>query len=281
MLALGAALGGCAAPVVGDVDASQNPPDEGRYGLVVLTHEFAEPGVEVSGQLLAYDGQSRGDALHALAVPVQAWLTKTEEVPGCRRVIEPFTQHGQVDLLSAGVLTVTAPAPLSTEMNVAPSDFPALRFSLTGVVYDANAPEALPYLAGGAYQLAAPGEETGALSGVVVAAPPIWIVEARQAADGLHVRWGGDGPAQVVVARDGAHSTVGIVCGGDGNELTIPIEDLWFLGPGAAEMAVARVTRAPLAVVGLDAGDAVFVSRDTAQIELVDRDPSEENEENR
>lgn len=272
---------GCSAPDEGDVDAQPHTTQTGRYGLILLTHEFAEAGVEVSGQLLAYDAPSRTDALHALAVPVEAWLTEAGSAPGCRPVSAPFDHQGHVDLLSAGPLRIQAPAPLDQAMTIEPRAFPVLRFSLSGVVYDADAPQALPYLAGGEYAVSAPGAEVGEFGGGLAAAGPVWLTEVSQTAGGLQLAWGGAGPAHVVVARDTADRTVGVVCSSARNALTIDAESLRALGKGEAQVVIARLSRTTLDIAGLDAAEAVFISRDTVNIDLVPRTVADEIEDAR
>ena len=55
----------CSSPV--DEPASPRPAQgEGRYGLLVMTHDYGEPGVAVSGQFAVWEGRPRGEVLHAV-----------------------------------------------------------------------------------------------------------------------------------------------------------------------------------------------------------------------
>lgn len=278
LLILAGLAAACSAPATDDADALATDPETGRYGLVVLTHEFAEPGVEVSGQLLDYSAPSLTDALHALAVPVEAWLTQARGPADCRVVAAPFEQRGHVDLLSAGTLRVSAPDPLDQAMTIEPTAFPSLRFSLSGVVYDAAAPEALPYLARGQYRVSAPGAEVGPIQAQVPSADPVWIKDVAQGADGLVVRWGGSGLAHLVLARDTPTRTIGVVCSSEDGEVLVDADLLRSVGPGGAQLVVARSTRTPTRIEGLDAAEILFVTRDTVHIDLGPAGSAEENE---
>ncbi len=244
---------------------------EARFGLVVLARDGDEPGVTVSGQLLATRGPDRAAALHALTQPEQVWLTTAEVDPGECRVMH--TAHGElapgsvVDLLSVGELTVSAPDRRGSPLELPPRDFPPASFALGGVVYDGDAPEALPYRAAGLYRVSAPGDQLGPLGGAVVAPEPMHVDTLRFDDDGaLQVGWHG-GDARVVIARDRGDDTMGVLCRGDGG-LRVPAEALERLGPGAAQLAAARIRRAPLLVDGLTDAELLFVTRDTVDLSI-------------
>ncbi len=256
-------------------EAASDPSTPGRYGLVVLNHEFGEPGVAVSAQLMAWHGTTRAEVLQALALPDQGWLTSEHPADGrCVVVVDgadPATTEAEpprVDLLSVGTLSVFPPEPLHTALDLAPRDFPLVLFSLSGVVYDADAPQRLPYLAGGRYRVEAPGDELGAVSGSVEAPEAVWIVDAGLHDGGLRVRWGGGGVATVLLSRDVGSNTVGIVCGDADGELVVPAADLARLGDGDAQLTVARVQLGPLEVEGIDEAEVAFVTRDTTELSL-------------
>lgn len=260
----------------GDAGGVDRPVAEGRYGLVVLTHQFSEPGVEVSGQLMVYRDRSRTAALHALALPEQAWLTGA--LPEPQRCVavsagaERAPAGASVDLLSAGELVVHPPAPLDTPTWLPPRDFPPITFAVSGVVYDAVAPQQLPYLAGGTYLVQATGDEVGPFTGEVEAPGPTWLREHSFDADGLHLRLGGEGPAVVVVSRDAGSMTTGVQCHLEGpDEVLVPAEALAAFGAGDAQLVVARITHGSLSIDGLDEAELLFVSRDASDIHIPDR----------
>ncbi len=269
----GLALAATACSPTGEVGealpVADDTPDAARFGLVVLTHQAGEPGVAVSGQLLSARGPSRATALHALTQPEQAWLALEATEPGTCRMIR--TEHGalpagsSIDLLSVGDLTVSAPGRRDTPFVLPPRDFPPISFGLNGVVYDGEAPEVLPYQPGGLYQITAPGDELGPLGGAIVAPGALEIDSYTFDADGLTVRWRGD-DALVIASRDTGSHTVGLVCQPTDTALRIDPEALALLGPGDAQLVVARVRRAPLLVDGLTHTELLFIARQTIDL---------------
>jgi hypothetical protein len=274
-VAFGAALAGsaCSGPGAEGPDAAAPAPAEGRYGLVVLSHDYDDFGVQVSGQFVHYRGPARAEVLHALALPENAWLVGGRPAPGeCRAVGSrpaALDEAGSIDLMGAGNLRITPPEPLDTPMVLAPREFPYVHFAMSGVVYDADAPQQLPYLARGHYRVEAPGDAIGGFRGEVTAPTAVRLKGADFEAGGLSVRWDGAGPAVVTLSRDVGSRTVGVQCASAGEEgLQVPWDMLRALGAGAAQLSVARVSTAPLRAPGLDDGDVVFVARDTAEVRI-------------
>ncbi len=241
----------------------------GRYGLVVLTHEDQAPGIEVSGQLMAFEGQRRAAALHTLTVPEQAWLTDVAPARGaCVELASESPEAGAwIDLLGAGELTVLPPEPLDDGLTLAPSAFPPMLFAVSGVVYDAAAPQDLPYLAGGTYRVLAPGDEVGELQAEVRAPGPVQVIETTRDDAGLWVRWAGEPQARVMVVREEGSRAVGVSCGAADGEALVPAARLRGL-EGDAVLVVAAVSRTSTSVEGLEETDVVFVSRDTVELQL-------------
>ncbi len=251
--------------------AADLPPDEatelaeGRYGLVVLTHEAGEPGVAVSGQLMSWRGWTRSEALHALALPEQAWLLAPRGEGCALRVVggEPELAGASIDLLSAGPLRVRSE---TQSLELQPRDFPSVLFALSGVVYDADAPE-LPF-GDALYRVDAPGDELGALAGEVEAPPALQIEELTQDASGLHVTWSGARRTTVMLSRDRGSRTIGVVCSASEQRLTVPPAALRQLGVGPAQLVVAKTQRAALRSAELDEAHLLFVSRDTREVRI-------------
>lgn len=253
----------------GDAEASAS----GRYGLVVLSHTYGEPGVAVSGQFMAYEGFTRDAALHAMAPAEDVWLLDDAPLAGeCRALSVTGTSDGAIDLLGAGTLTVRPPEPLTATVELPARALPALVFSVSGMVYDADAPEDLPFLAGGTYRVTAPGAELGELFAEVDAPDGVRLTRlGGDAEHGLTVAWSGDPRALVTVSRDVGASTVGVLCAGDDGRAQIPPAELAILGTGAVQVAVAKAQRASTTIVGLDEADVLFVSRDTVELRLTGR----------
>lgn len=253
-------------------------PVEARFGLVVLTHEGDEAGVSVSGQLLTTRGQDREAALHALTQPEQAWLALEAIEPGTCRAIR--TEHGalppgsSIDLHSVGDLVVTAPGHRDTPLVLPPRDFPPVSFGVGGVVYDADAPEVLPYRAGGLYQIAATGDELGPFGGGVVAPEGVELEALAFDDDGLRVRWRAETDTLVIVSRDTGSDTVGVMCHRRDAELLVPKDALALLGPGDAQLVAARVRRAPLLVDGLAHAELLFITRHTIDLTVPEQRPA-------
>ncbi|MCA9540289.1 MAG: hypothetical protein KC620_15430 [Myxococcales bacterium] len=274
VLGLTLAFAACS-PEGSEPDAATPAGDEGtasaRSGLVILTHDRGETGVAVSGQMIAWRAPSRSVALHALTLPEQAWLVDAPPRSGCRLVTAPHeTPAGSsFDLLSVGELNITAPVPGLPALHLAPRDLPPVSFALSGVVYDADAPEALPYQPGGLYHLDAAGDELGGLSGAVHAPEPVRLEDMALDEQGLRVQWSG-GEAFVVLSRDAGPWTVGVICRGAEGEVSVPDAALDHLGQGEAQVLVARVARTSLRVDGLNEAELVFVSRDSAEVRLRD-----------
>lgn len=306
-------LGACSAP--SEVQATRggapfSPPPEaaepagsegamggGRYGLFVLTHDADESGVAVSGQLAVFTGFGRNEVLHALTGPEVAWLAAGTPAPGrCRAVAAPHAGlddggDGAVDLLAAGDLTVQAPAspgdaPEASDgaadapdapdaLRLAPRAFPRLLFSMGGLIYDADAPEALPYVPGGTYRLSAPGDEVGPIAAEIRAPGPVAIESAAVGPGGLEVRYSARGGAIVTVTREVAGAARGVQCrvaapkNTSGTRVfTVPAAALAELGVGEALLSVAELGRRRVAVSGLSALDLFFVSRDQTVLRL-------------
>ncbi|MCB9522759.1 MAG: hypothetical protein H6702_05180 [Myxococcales bacterium] len=238
--------------------------DGGRAGLVTLTHTYGEPGVAVSGQVMACYGQPPAQALHALAQAEQAWMLEPPPPLGtCQlRWVQGEAAHrASIDLLDVGPLTVTPPAPLSDQpITVAPRALPAFDFRVTGVVYDADRPEELPYLAGGQYRVAARGADVAEPLRASVQAPEPVALEAIEVdGEGLQIIWRTAGQVRVLLARDAGADTVGLDCHGQGATLTVPAEDLRALGDGPVQISVQRATLAP------GEPPVMFVTRDVRE----------------
>ncbi len=238
---------------------------------MVLTAQLGEPGVDVSGQLLDYQGMTRRDALLALAAPELAWLAELEVSPGTCRLLDADTPEpsalARVDLLDAGPLVLRVPDPLDDRLTIAPRELPPLVAALAGVVYDAATQ--LPYLAGGTYRLEAEGAETGPLAAEVEAPGPVWLEAHSIDEDGLEVRIGGGPDALVLLTRVG--HPVAAACrpleGADA--LRLPPEALRHVGSGPAELALIRLRRSPLAAEVLP-GTVLFITRDATWLTLPD-----------
>jgi hypothetical protein len=263
----------CSGPEAEGPDAAAPAPVERGYGLVVLSHDFNETGVQVNGQFVRSRGPSRAEVLHALALPEHAWLASGAPAPGeCRPVgahAASLDRDAAIELLSAGELRIAPPEPLDSTLRLAPREFPYVHFAMAGVVYDADAPEELPYVAGGRYRIEARGDAVGAFSGEVLAPGAVRLLAVDTDAGGLAVEWEGAGPAVVTLSRDVGSRTVGVQCTGE-DRVHISWAALRVLGPGATQLSVARVTTSPLRAPGLDDGDVVFVARDTAEVRLPD-----------
>ncbi len=267
-------LAACSGADVPDVQAGADTSAEGRYGLVVLSHAYGDPGVAVSGQFMAYTGYTRDSALHALSSPEDAWLLQTPPEPGrCRRVVANGVQasaSAAIDLLGAGPLSVRPPDPLDeTPVELAPRSFPTVVFALSGVVYDTGAPQDLPFMAGGTYRVQAPGGEVGEVFAEVRAPFGVRIVShAGGVESGLTVRWSGEPSAVVVLSRDFGARTVGVLCAGEDGSARVPSAALSALGSGTTQLVVARAERVSTTISGLDEADVLFVSRDAVELRL-------------
>ncbi len=274
---LAVALLSACSSAIDEPEAARPAGEDGRYGLLVMTHDFGDPGVAVSGQLAAWSGQPRAAVLHALALPDMAWLVAGVPAVGhCRAVSAPRTSiadgsAGQVTLLGAGELTVTPPGPLSPDdaLHLQPREFPRLFFSVGGVVYDADAPQALPFLAHGTYHVRAPGDEVGPIVGDVQAPGPVHLLDETVGAEGLHVRWSGRGAAMLTLSRESGGAVRGVQCRAPaGGSFLVPAAALVPFGPGEAQLSVGEVSRRRVTVAGLSALDLFFVSRDQAVVRL-------------
>jgi hypothetical protein len=266
------ALGACSAPV--DPSESPAPPVEAsdapaeRYGLVVLSRTVGEPGVSVSGQLLDFEGVTRHEALTALATPDDAWLVADAPDAGtCRALLieaDPIEVAARVDVLDAGMLRVRPPE--LQGMYVSPRTLPPVVTAIAGVVYDADAPEALP-MTPGHWRVQAPGAEVGPVSGEVEAPDGIWLNSAEFDDDGLRVVTTED-DATVLISRMRDAQTLGVVCRTQDGVIDISATHLAHLGAGPADIAVSNVHRAPLRVDGSEAGDLLFVVRDADELHI-------------
>ena len=266
----------CSSPV--DEPVSPRPDlGEGRYGLLVMTHDYGEPGVAVSGQFAVWAGRQRDDVLHTLALPDMAWLVSgLPAVGSCRAVAAPRAPvvdgtEANLELLGVGEMTVEAPfeAPAVGTLRLQPREFPRVLFSLGGVVYDADAPEALPYIAHGMYRVSAPGDEVGAVLAEIAAPGEVRLDEEHLDAAGLTVRWSGQGLAVLTLSRESAGETRGVQClAPAGERFVVPASLLADFGGGDAQLSVGEISRRRVRVAGLSAMDLFFVSRDQAVVRL-------------
>lgn len=251
-----------------DVAAPASAPSAEQYGLIVLSRTVGEPGVSVSGQLLDFAGVERATALGALATPDDVWLTAPEPAAGTCRALsigaDAIDSAARVDVLDAGALRVRGPG--ASGLTVEPRELPPVVATIGGVVYDANDPEALPASAG-RYRIDAPGSETGAIGGSVVAPAPAHLLSYDFDDDGLLVRGASD-DALLMLSRVRGARTVGLLCGIDAAPLRIDPATLAHLGPGRADLALMSVRRAPLLIDGADAGDLLFVVRDADELAI-------------
>lgn len=271
-LGLAFALAGCS--TTGDAIETSDPTvastAETRFGLVTLTHEVEESGVAVSGQLFVARGHTRATALHAVMQPDAVWLTEPVLEGRCRVVRTPDAlDAGPVDLLSVGELSVSAPG-VGEPLRIAARAFPPVSFASSGVVYDIDAPEALPYRSGQLYRVSAAGDELGRLTGEVAAPAALFVDGLDIDSDGLTIRWDGDEPIVALISRDLGDGTVGLHCADRGGALTVPPGMLAALGPGEAQLTVARLQRAPLTVDGLGDAELLFIDRQTVTIQVPD-----------
>ncbi len=276
-LAASALAAGCSSPV--DEPAAPRAETQGteagglgRYGLLVMTHDHGERGVSVSGQFAAWTEQRRSEVLHALALPDMAWLVSAVPPTGrCRSVAAPRQPvadgaAGHIELLSVGELTVSGSDEV---LRLAPRPFPRVLFSLGGVAYDADDPEALPFVPHGRYRVRAPGDELGALSAELSAPGDVRILGTSMDEAGLEVRWQGEQDAVLTLSRASGAETWGVQCRAPaGGHMVVPAERLAEFGPGEASLSVGEITRRPVTVAGLPAVDLFFVSRDLAVVQI-------------
>jgi len=276
-LAAGVLAAGCSAPV--DEPAAQRAETQGpetgglgRYGLLVMAHDHGESGVSVSGQFAAWTEQRRSEVLHALALPDMAWLVSAVPPTGrCRSVAAPRQPvadgaAGHIELLSVGELTVSGSDEV---LRLAPRPFPRVLFSLGGVAYDADDPEALPFVPHGRYRVRAPGDELGALSAEISAPGDVRILGTSMDETGLEVRWQGEQDAVLTLSRASGAETWGVQCRAPaGGRMIVPSERLAEFGPGEASLSVGEITRRPVTVAGLPVVDLFFVSRDLAVVQI-------------
>lgn len=265
-------LGACSAPldegdppVMGNAESSTLAE---QYGLVVLSRTVGEPGVSVSGQLLDIEGVTRDEALAALATPDDAWLVADPpEAGACRALLieaDPIAVDARVDVLDAGHLQVRPPR--LAGLSIAPRTLPPVVTAIAGVVYDADAPEALP-MTPGLWDVHAPGAEVGEVHGTVDAPDGIWLGAAEFDEQGLHVTTTDD-DATVLISRMRDARTVGVLCQTRDGAIDITPDQLAHLGTGPADIAVINLHRAPLHVDGSAVGDLLFVVRDADELHI-------------
>ena len=101
------------------------------------------------------------------------------------------------------------------------------------------------------------------------------IDEARLEDGERKVRWIDGGEALVVLARDTGRDMLGVVCHGPDGEARVPAEALERLGPGEAQLAAARIRRAPLLVDGLSDAELLFITRDTIDLTIPEPAPED------
>ena len=272
-----AGIAGCGSEESIELTDAAAPPEPamGSYGLVLLSHESGDEGVAVSGQFLLYAGQSRASALHALALPEQAWLVGEHPVPGECGVVDsrpaPLTDDGDgsIDLLDVGRLQVRAEGFGNSSLLLEPREFPRVLLSISGVVYDADAPEQLHFRAGAHYRVRSPGGEVGPLDGRVRAPRPIGRVQSHLNHRGLDVAWEPAGRVLIILSRDLRSGTKGVVCTSQGRgRFLVPRAELAQLGPGESQLLVARVRRVSVASPGLAETHLIFLSQNTQTVHL-------------
>lgn len=274
-LGLAFALAGCSTTgdAIDPTDPADEPAAEIRFGLVTLTHEAEEAGVAVSGQLFVARGHTRATALHAVMQPDAVWLTEAIDEGTCRMVRTPQNADGgPVDLLSVGELTVSTPG-VEEPLRIAARAFPPVSFASSGVVYDIDAPEALPYRSGRTYRADAVGDELGRLSGEVTAPRALFVDGVDIDRDGLTIRWDDAEPIVALLSRDLGDGTIGVHCADRGGDLTVPPGMLAALGAGEAQLTVARLERSPLTIDGLGDAELLFIDRQTVAIQVSDEVP--------
>lgn len=262
-----------------------------RYGLIILSRHAGEPGVSVSAQLLEYNGITRAEALTAVVPAEQAWLLHTttpegalahegadlDEEPRCRPALvspPPLGEEGAwIDLLDVGTLAVSmAGVSYRPPLAVMPRDLPAVLPELTGVVYDADAPQALPYHPAADYRVEAPGRvggELGGLRGRIGAASAVSIEHLEHGEGGLVIQISGEEGATALLSRDDGRRTLGLRCTlPQGGRHLLTESQLGELPVGELKLTVARARRAPLEIEGMTTADVVFISSDVAHLTL-------------
>ena len=241
-------------------------PSEGQYGLLVLSHDVTVPGVAVSGQWMVYRGQSKTSALHALAQPEQAWMAADPPPPGTCRSLStsgPLDERGSIDLLDVGTLEISPDASDTSTLHLTPRPLPPIAFfALDGVVYDADAPEQLPYLSGERYRVQSTGGETGPSRGWIDASEPVWLEQYEFANGSLQISWSGAQSVRVLLTRETGSQIRGLECSGRGDTLEIPARALTDLGSGPASLTINQVNRAELKMSGFAHAELLFVARD-------------------
>ena len=268
------AAGGCGSEATPDRSdgAVVRETSEGRYGLIVLTHEAGEAGVSVSGQFIAHSQQTREEALSALALAEQAWFLAAPPTTGTCRFQSsapvPMTDDGDaiIDLLDAGPIHVQPPN--AAPLELVPREFPRLLYAIRGVVYDADAPEALPFGPGGLYRISSAGDEVGPIDGRVRAPRRIAQVWVTAGPEGLEIAWSPAGPVRIALSRERGDRTDGLVCASrDGSRMLVSSGTLASLGEGEAQLTVARVRRSTLRAPGVDDAHVVFLSQFATTVE--------------
>lgn len=252
---------------------------ESSVALFVLTHSHGEAGVQVSGQVLswsAFDELDTAQVLHTVALPEQVWLASslTRTGPpsaGCQplRTQRALPRHGQIDLLDAGALHVRGPAVLQQPgLDTYPRSLPPVVLRLAGVVYDAQAPDALPYVAAGRYHFAVDGAQVGPAAASILAPPAVRIEEILTDDAGLWVRWAGAPQAQIYLSHEQGQDSLGLACAGRAHELWVPWSQIEALGAESVELSISTSEAVSFSAEGLGEGILMFVVRDARQLRL-------------
>jgi hypothetical protein len=243
-----------------------------RHGLVVLEHDQGEAGVALRGQFIDSRGLGPSDALSLLALPEVEWPAGHLEPGECRvhaSEVELLDDTGRrsLSLLSAGALRVRAEGGPGDGLKLSPAALPRVLFALRGVVYDAYAPEALPYGAGTRYTVRAEGDEIGRFEAYIDAPETPRLLSAERVERGVRVRFEADAGVRIMLARQDAGETRAVVCRPtQSDQGFFPAELVDAVGRGALEVSVVRTQRRSVQVDGLDRLDLLFVSRDRADV---------------
>jgi hypothetical protein len=150
-------------------------------------------------------------------------------------------------------------------------EYPPISFSISGVIYDQPAGPALPFEPGAQYHVASLDGAPGAVDGRIDAPAAMKWIRHRLTDEGLDLQWSGADDAAIVISPHEGEA-MGVVCNAQGNETRVPTAVLAALGEGPVRVSVANVIRRPLAVSGLDEAKLVFVTRDTFELSMGNRE---------
>jgi hypothetical protein len=243
-----------------------------RHGLVVLEHDQGEAGVALRGQFIDSRGLGPSDALGLLALPEVEWSSGHLEPGECRvhaSEVELLDDTGRrsLSLLSAGALRVRAEGVPGEGLKLSPAALPRVLFAVRGVVYDAYAPEVLPYGPGARYTVRADGDEIGRFEAYIDAPETPKLVGAERVEQGIRVHFEASADVRLMLARQDSGETRAVVCRPtQSDQGFFPAELVEAVGRGALEVAVVRTHRRSVQVEGLDRLDLLFVSRDRADV---------------